>query len=500
MKQKPDLTTELASFNAIRVETAISRQPFHRLSKKGIIAINIKEVDENGEVLIRWEVSHNSKYGQPGPLAFKIDTLIVNRRIEEAARPIPTLIRLGSLREIIAELGASNHDTDKVRKALGQNAGALISAKIVYRDVDGTLRKLEADFTRYSVIFTGEELPTGQKADAVYVNLHDMYLLVLNAAMTRPLDYDYLRALAPAPQRFYELLSYQMYAAIKNDRPRAKMTYSYYCTYAPQTRYLGWEQARKQMAKIHAPHKKSGYIAKVEFEQTADSEGRPDWIMLYTPGTKARAEFRAFAKRGGPALIEVEPKSMVPPATIPQSTQLHLELEASLPVTELTNRGVTRATADELEKNHPERIEQQLDVFDWLVERKDKRVEKSPAGYLVKSIEMNYAIPKGFVSKAERQAREEAKREENRQAAENRRLKHETEARERHERDLIATRWETMSQVEQDERMATALAQADAETLALTQGPMRKFGLTIVRDKFIRRLLITEGKLPPDSE
>jgi hypothetical protein len=52
---------------------------------------------------------------------------------------------------------------------------------------------------------------------------------VLNGAMTRPLDYDYLKSLPPAPQRFYELLSYQMYAALKYDRPRAKITYSAFC-------------------------------------------------------------------------------------------------------------------------------------------------------------------------------------------------------------------------------------------------------------------------------
>ena len=37
-----------------------------------------------------------------------------------------------------------------------------------------------------------------------------------------------------------------------------------------------------------------------------------------------------------------------------------------------------------------------LEVFDWLTEKKDKRVAKSPAGYLVKSISEDYAAPKGF--------------------------------------------------------------------------------------------------------
>ena len=210
----------LAPLNPIRIETALSRYPVHRLAKHGTIAINIRERNETGEVSIRWEVTHNSKYGQPGPLAYKLDTLVINRRIEEARWPVPRILRLGSLREIIVELGFSNHDTEKVKKALHQNAFAGITAKIRYRQTDGTERTLEAAFTRYNVVFTGEELPDGRKADAVYIILSDIYMQVINGATTRPLDYDYLKGLPPAPQRFYELLSYQIYAALKHDRPR----------------------------------------------------------------------------------------------------------------------------------------------------------------------------------------------------------------------------------------------------------------------------------------
>src|SRR3954453_9976962 len=92
-------TPELVPLNVIRVETALSRYPVHRLAKKGSVTIDIREESGNGEVRIRWVGSHNSKHGQPGPLAYKIDTLIVNRKIEEASRPISKIIRLGSLRD-----------------------------------------------------------------------------------------------------------------------------------------------------------------------------------------------------------------------------------------------------------------------------------------------------------------------------------------------------------------------------------------------------------------
>ena len=65
----------------------ISRYPVHRLARKGDIRIEVTEGDREAALL--WRVSYNSEYGQPGPLAYKVDTLIINRRIEEAYRPIP---------------------------------------------------------------------------------------------------------------------------------------------------------------------------------------------------------------------------------------------------------------------------------------------------------------------------------------------------------------------------------------------------------------------------
>src|SRR4051794_29952814 len=130
---KIESASELA-LNVIRVETALSRYPVHRLAKKGNISIELHQENDRGETTLRWEVSFNSRYGQPGPLAYKLDTLIVNRRIEEAARPVPRIIRLGSLRDICRELGVNEGtSTHHVKNSLFQNAFAAINAKIRYR-------------------------------------------------------------------------------------------------------------------------------------------------------------------------------------------------------------------------------------------------------------------------------------------------------------------------------------------------------------------------------
>ena len=213
MESDKATTSEPAVLNPIRVETALSRYPVHRLARKGSIDINIRDGNP-ASVQTQWEVDYSKKHGQPGPLAYKIDTLIINRRIEEETQKgkLKRLLKLGSLSDICRDLDLadSGKNREHIKKSLYQNAFAGITAKTTYKLEAGGERTLEAGFTRYSVILTGEELPDGSKASAVHVILNDVFMQVINGAMTRPLDYDYLKSLSPAPQRFYELLSYQI--------------------------------------------------------------------------------------------------------------------------------------------------------------------------------------------------------------------------------------------------------------------------------------------------
>ena len=133
-------------------------------------------------------------------------------------------------------------------------------------------------------------------------------------------------------------------------------------------------------------------------------------------------------------------------------------------VAELIKRGVTRATAAELVRQHPaETIRTKLDVFDWMIGKRDKRLARSPAGYLVKSITDDYAPPKGYVSRAERQACEEARQAKDRQEAEDRRRQREQAARERALREEVDAYLERLTPAEREALEAEALAQADPE-------------------------------------
>lgn len=483
---EPDTQTgsELSQLNTIRVETALSRYPVHRLARKGSIEISIREGNHKGDVTT-WEVDYSKKHGQPGPLAYKLDTLIINRRIEEARRPISRVLRLGSLSDICRELNLADSGKNRsdIKAALFQNAFAGITAKTRYRQGDGSEQTLEAAFNRYSVILTGEKLPNGRKADAVYIVLNDVFINVINGAMTRPLDYDYLKSLPPAPQRFYELLSYQMYAALLYDRSRAKLVYSELCAHAPQTRHSDWNKVRSQMSKIHRPHLQSGYIAKVESQPTDAADGQPDWIFFYQPGPKARAEFKTFTKRGGPNVLEIEP---LEPPTL-DGTQLS-ELER-----ELIRYGVTDTIARQLAAEHPEeKIRLQMEILEWRLSRKKGQEIEDSAAYLVAAIrsgDNGHAVPKGFVSQAERQRREEAKQAKEREAAEARRCQQQEEAQERAKQRRDDAYWESLTPEQQADIDEKSRSAADPSTLAAETGPLRGTMQRLRQRAYIRHLL-----------
>jgi hypothetical protein len=259
--------------------------------------VRIEKRDEGGEITLWWEVSPSSQFGEPRHLAYRLDTLVINKRIDEAGPPTPKFIRLGSLRAICRELGLteSGHNFSDIKQALSQNAGATIKAKVFYKDREGNQRKLEAVFSRYSIVFTGDTLPDGTGADSVYVVMNDIYQGFLDHVPLRPLDFNYLRQLSPSACRFYEVVSFRIYAALKYGWPRVSMSYSEYCEATGQRRLMTGTEASKQMYKLHKPHLESGYLAKVEFEKMLDVEGQPDWNIWYSPGPRAKDEYIRFS-------------------------------------------------------------------------------------------------------------------------------------------------------------------------------------------------------------
>lgn len=298
-----DNPDNLIPLEVIRTENVISKFPVHNLAKTGRVNIKLLRKRHDGEVEFHWEVTYNEKYGEAKQLAYQIDTLIIAKRIYdlfESSQPIPSIIPIGSLYQICQELGMnpqSGKNKNNVKRALGQNAGAFIDAKVTYKDRSGEERRLNAQFSRYAVVHRDQKLPDGRRADQVYVVLQPIYHEVLNNARWRPLNFSYLKELPPAAQRCYEIISTRIFAAIKYGHPSAELSYSDYCAFSAQTRQKSYKSFRAQMDHVHKPHLISGYLEKVEYRQTVDADGTIDWTIVYFPGLKARAEFNYFNPR-----------------------------------------------------------------------------------------------------------------------------------------------------------------------------------------------------------
>src|SRR5256885_17235917 len=71
----------------IRTDTVISKLPAHNLFGHGPVNIQINKKDLNGQTKLSWKVSFNPEYGEAGQLAYRIETLVINRRLDEAGRP-----------------------------------------------------------------------------------------------------------------------------------------------------------------------------------------------------------------------------------------------------------------------------------------------------------------------------------------------------------------------------------------------------------------------------
>lgn len=129
--------------------------------------------------------------------------------------------------------------------------------------------------------------------------------------------------------------------------------------------------------------------------------------------------------------------------------------EVTALVEALTARGVAPKTATELVATHPiNRVRTKLEIFDWLVQNHDKRVERNPAGYLVAAIRADYNDPADWTAKAakaaareaDRSAAEQARRQKAALAAAEATAKAETMAREAQLRE----RWEALTESQRD--------------------------------------------------
>ncbi len=220
--------------------------------------------------------------------------------------------------------------------------------------------------------------------------------------------------------------------------------------------------------------------------------------------TKERAAFiepmsteERYVKVGkGQWLIIVERKAE---PSLPADVPLANPKEPHGLVAELVARGVTPEVAKELvETGAPEFVALRIEVFDWVLQKKNQRIIKeSPTGYLISSIKDQYfSLPKGFESKADKAKRDEAKREEQRRAAETARKEREARAVRQEQKAKIEAYISGLEPHALEELDREALEQAPPDQRAafehMTLPTLKQTQLRFIRESHVRRLL----KLP----
>jgi hypothetical protein len=235
-------------------------------------------------------------------------------------------------------------------------------------------------------------------------------------------------------------------------------------------KYEGGTQLARKLKPAIEELERAGFLEPLEENERFLKNGR-DWSI--------RLSQKRPDASGAPALPHVDE---------PQKAETQLDVTA-----ELVKRGITAAKAIKLVKEHPTSILGKLEVFDWLRETKDKRIGKSPAGYLVKSIEEDYTVPPDFMGKADRRRLEENRKAKEAAFAEKRTLERKQEAHDRAMRQTVDAYLKQRTPGERSILETDALAQADAEDIAGYNDPaMAMFRdtlrLTMVR-KQVQKLL-----------
>ena len=243
--------------------------------------------------------------------------------------------------------------------------------------------------------------------------LNQPYWDVVNNAPVRPLNYDYLKELHPAAQRFYEVVSFRIFAALKNSRPQARLLYSDYCAFSAQKRHSDHEHFRVQMYKVHKPHLDSGYLKSVSIDPARDAEGQLDWMMHYSPGPKAHAEFLTFtSKQKGPEALEPTPGAAGEKVqSVEEKAGQGSEVDEAI-LRELIDRGIAEARARKL-LDHISKEQQVADQLEWadsVIRASKPGTFRNPPGFYFSLIRDNLRPPDTFESSRKRKLNEESSR------------------------------------------------------------------------------------------
>lgn len=423
------LELELAIPRTLRTEFNFLKYPFFDLagdSKRTKIEIAESVVTSEGTFRILWRVTRNAESKFPGDFEKRVHRA-VEQIINTTPKPIVNPVRIGSV-HFIARLMGVNADSGKnyqdIQRALKNIVKTSVEARGTFQVKDSKSKRVIDDtFHLYDrVIFRGEELPSGDLADAIYLWLGTWYLQNINNNYVVPLDWRfYSRLQGSITTRMYEFLSIHFFVALEHKRDFHEVRYKEICEYFPVVRqYPAWK-ARKQLKPAHDSLTRTGYFARVEWLDAGESD---DWLLRYWIGPRARAEYernklevRQIGEHAKPVpLPERRRRRQLGVGSDPETAP---DAPGSPMVREMVEKwGFTPVTAASLVKTHSEaRVREVLAWAAWGQAQKPAMIQKNPAGWIRKCLAEEWGAPAGYVApevltqqQQERATREAAQR------------------------------------------------------------------------------------------
>ncbi len=303
---------------------ALSRAEIRKKTKTEYRAI-IRRAGKEIEVL--WQVSSNAEYGYPGPFDQR-----VHKAIEEILNEMPLSIRnpIGfSMYDLCRRMGMGRMggtDYKKIKEALERIVATTVKSSGTFY-AKGRKKWIDDVFHLYDrVIFKGEQLPDGSIAETNFLFLSSWYLESINSRYVRPLDYDHYKSLqSNISRRLYELLGVKFYGILRLGLAHLCYRYSTLCQLLPLTpqRYLS--KARQILDPAHRELRRTGFLAKVEWEHMEEQPS--DWLIYYYPGPRAKAEVEQYQPLEEPLLPEDEAETQLALPLPERQGRLNKELE-----------------------------------------------------------------------------------------------------------------------------------------------------------------------------
>ena len=315
--------------------------------------------------------------------------------------------------------------------------------------------QIKARFSRMSVYAIGEHHLTTDELknqqfdfdlnDQLYIRLDpiEVQMQQLQAQQNRLIDNEYMFTVKPIARRWYELLAGKIYGTLKYNAPFFEIRYSWYIKHHHTLkRFLVMKRVTEQMNRVVQDHLDSGFLTKVEYRKVKEPGQELDFSIRYFVGPGAKnsinriqghianrrrrkldslvsvkesdtaqiAEINELPVEGGPEVplrvkgsaaganfdAQGNPETREEIVMAITTLETHLLPEQRELLTHLTaDFMITESKAYELLMKYPtELVDLQVRAFPW---REDGGLEtNNKAGFLIKAIEENYALPDKF--------------------------------------------------------------------------------------------------------